>query len=31
VAAILWTASFLLFIGIYSPILWRPRVDGKPG
>ncbi len=31
VAAILWTASFLLFIGIYSPILWGPRADGKPG
>ncbi len=30
-AAILWTASFLLFIGIYSPILWGPRADGKPG
>ncbi len=30
-AALLWTASFLLFIGIYSPILWRPRADGKPG
>lgn len=29
--AILWTASFILFIGIYSPILWGPRADGKPG
>lgn len=30
-AATLWTASFLLFIGVYSPILWGPRADGKPG
>jgi uncharacterized protein involved in response to NO len=31
VAAIFWTASFALFIGVYSPILWGPRADGKPG
>ncbi len=31
VTAIFWTASFLLFVGIYSPILWGPRADGKPG
>lgn len=30
-AATFWTASFLLFIGVYSPILWGPRPDGKPG
>ncbi len=30
-AATFWTASFLIFIGIYSPILWGPRADGKPG
>jgi uncharacterized protein involved in response to NO len=30
-AAALWTASFLIFLGIYSPILWGPRADGKPG
>ena len=31
VAAAFWTASFLLLIGIYSPILCGPRIDGKPG
>jgi uncharacterized protein involved in response to NO len=30
-AATLWTAAFLLFVGIYSPMLWGPRADGKPG
>lgn len=30
-AATFWTASFLLFIGVYAPILWGPRADGKPG
>jgi uncharacterized protein involved in response to NO len=28
-AATFWTASFVLFIGVYGPILWGPRVDGK--
>ncbi len=27
----LWIISFLLFIAIYLPILWQPRLDGKPG
>jgi uncharacterized protein involved in response to NO len=31
VAAVLWTAAFALFIAVYSPILWGPRADGKPG
>jgi uncharacterized protein involved in response to NO len=30
-AALLWTAAFALFIGVYAPILWGARVDGKPG
>lgn len=30
-AALFWTASFVLFVGFYSPILLGPRVDGKPG
>ena len=30
-AALLWTAAFALFVGIYAPILLAPRVDGKPG
>lgn len=30
-AAVLWIASFLLYVVVYTPILLRPRVDGKPG
>jgi uncharacterized protein involved in response to NO len=30
-AALFWTTAFALFLGIYIPILWRPRVDGKAG
>jgi uncharacterized protein involved in response to NO len=30
-AAIFWTTSFALFLGVYTPILWGPRADGKPG
>lgn len=30
-AAILWIAAFLLYAIVYTPILLRPRVDGKPG
>lgn len=30
-AALLWTAAFALFVGIYAPMLLAPRVDGKPG
>ena len=30
-AALFWTASFVLFVGFYGPILLGPRVDGKPG
>ncbi len=26
-----WTLSFALFVGVYAPILWGPRVDGMPG
>jgi uncharacterized protein involved in response to NO len=31
VAASFWTAAFAIFLYVYAPILWRPRVDGKPG
>lgn len=27
----LWIAAFLIFLVIYTPILIRPRVDGRPG
>ena len=30
-AALFWTTAFALFVGVYAPILWGPRVDGKPG
>ncbi|HLF31322.1 MAG TPA: NnrS family protein, partial [Xanthomonadales bacterium] len=30
-AGSLWVAAFLIFVIIYTPILLRPRVDGKPG
>jgi uncharacterized protein involved in response to NO len=30
-AALFWTVSFALFVGVYTPILWGPRADGKPG
>jgi uncharacterized protein involved in response to NO len=30
-AALLWTAAFVLFTWVYAPMLLQPRVDGKPG
>ena len=30
-AGVLWTAAFVLFSALYTPVLLRPRVDGKPG
>jgi uncharacterized protein involved in response to NO len=30
-AGLAWAGAFLLFIISYGPVLWRPRVDGKPG
>ncbi len=27
----LWMAAFTAFVAVYAPMLWRPRVDGKPG
>ena len=31
IAAITWSACFGIFLVVYAPILWRPRVDGKSG
>jgi len=31
IAAMLWCLGFALFIVIYTPILMKPRVDGRPG
>ncbi len=30
-AGILWIAAFAGFLWRYAPMLWRPRIDGKPG
>ena len=30
-AALCWTVAFMLFVAVYAPILWRPRIDGKVG
>ncbi len=30
-ASIFWMVTFLLFVGVYTSILIRPRVDGQPG
>lgn len=30
-AALAWALSFIAFLAVYAPMLWRPRVDGKPG
>ncbi|MGE0485667.1 MAG: NnrS family protein [Gammaproteobacteria bacterium] len=27
----LWVAAFAIFVLVYAPILWRPRVDGRDG
>ena len=29
-SAIPWTAAFAQFVGVYAPILWGPRADGRP-
>jgi uncharacterized protein involved in response to NO len=31
VAGIAWTAAFLLFVVVYTPVLTTRRADGKPG
>ena len=31
IAGIAWVASFGIFVAVYAPVLWLPRVDGKPG
>jgi uncharacterized protein involved in response to NO len=30
-AGALWTAAFAAYVLIYAPIVWAPRVDGRPG
>lgn len=31
VAGTLWICAFVIFIVVYTPILWRPRIDGRQG
>jgi len=31
VSGLLWTVAFTLFLVVYTPILIKPRIDGKPG
>jgi uncharacterized protein involved in response to NO len=30
-SALLWTGAFATFLVVYGPILWSPRIDGRPG
>lgn len=30
-SALCWSMSFLVFLAVYVPYLWRPRIDGKEG
>lgn len=30
-AGICWSLSFALFLAVYTPYLWAPRIDGKEG
>jgi uncharacterized protein involved in response to NO len=29
-SGVLWIAAFLIFLGVYAPILTSPRIDGQP-
>ncbi len=31
VSAVLWIASFVIFLFVYAPMLGSPRIDGRPG
>jgi uncharacterized protein involved in response to NO len=31
IAAVCWSGAFAIFVGVYAPVLTRPRVDGKQG
>jgi len=30
-AMLCWAAALLIYLGLYAPMLCRPRVDGHPG
>jgi uncharacterized protein involved in response to NO len=31
VSGLAWMLCFAIFVVVYTPILWKPRADGKPG
>jgi uncharacterized protein involved in response to NO len=31
VSGVLWMLAFAIYLGVYGPMLLRPRVDGRPG
>ena len=31
VSGVSWAAAFAVYLAKYTPILWKPRVDGRPG
>jgi len=31
VAAVMWAIAFVMFVFVYAPFLFRPRMDGRPG
>jgi uncharacterized protein involved in response to NO len=31
VSALLWTAAFAVFVAVFAPMLWSPRIDGRGG
>jgi uncharacterized protein involved in response to NO len=30
-SGVCWSLAFLIYVVVYTPILWRPRLDGKAG
>ncbi|MEW5755129.1 MAG: NnrS family protein [Pseudomonadota bacterium] len=30
-SGVLWVLAFVIFVWVYTPILMRPRIDGRPG
>lgn len=31
ISGAMWMLAFVIFVGVYTPLLLRPRLDGKPG
>jgi uncharacterized protein involved in response to NO len=30
-SGVCWCVAFMLYLAVYAPYLWRPRIDGKAG